>query len=52
MPFSSQTRSETALKKAQTQQSLGSTSLSKDTKGILVVHVVRGINLEVSIMSQ
>lgn len=48
MPFTDNTRNSHDLAKARAKQSMGATSLSKDTKGILVVHVVRGINLEVS----
>lgn len=49
MPFSDSTRNSHDQKREQAKQSMGATSLSKDTKGVLVVHVVRGINLEVSL---
>ncbi len=49
MPFSEGTRDAGVLAKAQAKQTMGSTSLNANTKGVLVVHVVRGINLEVGL---
>lgn len=50
MPFSEETRDSRHLAKARAKQTMGSTSLNADTKGVLVVHVIRGINLEVSLL--